>query len=254
MNLLVSLRSELLKTKRTSIWYSGLVAALIAPLYSFLDSSSEYRINDLINDPWNIHFMGFGGLVLNMMILPFFLMLVCTLLSQLEYRNHTWKQLYVSPQSLLNVFVSKFLIIQMLLIGVILLSCLLMFVSIHVVNNSVDLNLSNHSLNWNRFFIFWGRIYVTVLAISAFQFWLGLRFKNFIVPIVTGICLMFLAAMMMEENPWVHDDKFPYIYPLRNNFPKHAAERITILWGSVAYTALFLVLGFIDFRRRRNTS
>ena len=72
MNLALSLRSELVKSRRTSIWYLALVAAVIAPVYAYLDSSSAYRIADLKNDPWNIHLMGFGGLVLNMMILPFF--------------------------------------------------------------------------------------------------------------------------------------------------------------------------------------
>jgi hypothetical protein len=252
MNLALSLRCELLKTRRTSIWYFCLITALIAPIYAYLDSSSAYRIEDLKNNPWNMHFLGFGPRILNMMILPVFLMLTCTLMMQVEYRNNTWKQVYVSPQSLLNVFISKYLIIQIQLLGVIILSSLLMIVSLYAVDRGVNLNLSKHSLDWNTCLIFWGRIYVTVLAISALQFWLGLHFKNFIVPIVIGICLLFIAAMMMEENPWVHDDKYPYIYPLRNNFPKNLSERTTVIWGSIAYTALFLVLGFIDFRRRRN--
>ncbi|MBA2761706.1 MAG: ABC transporter permease [Segetibacter sp.] len=254
MNLALSLRSELVKSKRTSIWYLSLIAAVIAPIYSFLDSSSSYRVVDLKNNPWNMHLMGFGGLVLNMMILPFFLMLICTLQAQLEFRNNTWKQVYVSPQPLANVFLSKYLIIQLLLLGVIILSSLLIVVALYAVDHfETNLNLSKHALDWSRFLNFWVRIYISVLAISSFQFWLGLRFKSFIVPIVIGICLFLAAAMMMEEHPWVHDNKFPYIYPLRNCFPKHPSERTTMLLGSVAYTALFLVLGLIDFNRRRST-
>lgn len=255
MNLILSFRSEILKTKRTSIWYMAIVTALIAPIYSFLNSSAPYRLAQIKNDPWNFHFMGFGGLLLNMMILPAFLILVCTLLSQLEYRNNTWKQIYISPQPLKNVFVSKYLIVQLLLLGVILLSCLLMFGSLYAVDSfKENLNLSRHHLNWEMFLIFWGRIYVTVLAISALQFWLGLRFKNFIVPIVIGICLWIAGAMMMEEHQWKHDDKYPYIYPMRNNFPKNPSERTTILWGSVIYTVIFLTAGYIDFNKRRSTS
>jgi hypothetical protein len=127
-------------------------------------------------------------------------------------------------------------------------------VALYAVDHfETSLNLSKHNLDWSRFLNFWVRIYISVLAISSFQFWLGLRFKSFIVPIVIGICLFLAAAMMMEEHPWVHDNKFPYIYPLRNCFPKHPSERTTMLLGSVAYTALFLVLGLIDFNRRRST-
>lgn len=253
MKLMVSLRSEILKTKRTSTWYLFLIAAIIAPVYSFLDSSASYRIHDVMKDPWNIHLMGFGSRLLNMMILPFFLMLTCTMLTQLEYRNHTWKQLFVSPQPLVNVFLSKYIIIQLQLLLVIILSCLFMVVALYSVDCfETNLKLSAHHLDWKLFLIFWGRIYITVLAISAFQFWLALRFKNFIVPIVTGIFLFITAAMMMEDHPWVHDNLLPYIYPLRNCFPKHPSDTTTVVYGSLAYTVLFLVSGCIDFTRRRN--
>ncbi|HVG41820.1 MAG TPA: ABC transporter permease [Chitinophagaceae bacterium] len=255
MTLAISLRSELVKSKRTSLWYLCLIAAVLAPVFSFLDSTSSYRIADLKNDPWNLHLIGMGGLVFNMMILPFFLMLVCTLLAQLEYRNNTWKQVYVSPQSLLNVFIAKYLIVQMMLLGVFILTLVLMVVSLLAVDQfETDLNLLKHQFDWKRFFIFYGRVYITVLAISAFQFWLGLRFKSFIVPLVIGISLFLAASMMMEEHPWVHANKLPYIYPLRNCFPQHPSDTSTVIWGSVAYTAIFLVLGYLDFNKRRSMS
>jgi hypothetical protein len=255
MSLAVSFRSELVKSKGTSVWYLCIVAAVLAPVFSYLDSTSSYMLADLKNDPWNVHLIGMGGLVFNMMILPFFLMLICTLLAQLEYRNNTWKQLYVSPQSLLNVFFSKYLVLQLALLGVFILTLLFMFVSLFAVDRfETSLNLSEHQFDWKRFFIFYGRMYITVLAISAFQFWLGLRFKSFIIPIVIGISLFLAATTMMEEHPWIHDNKFPYLYPLRNCFPKYPSDRISVIWGSIAYTVLFLVLGFLDFNRRRSTS
>ncbi|MDB5196728.1 MAG: hypothetical protein JWP88_1099 [Flaviaesturariibacter sp.] len=254
MSLAISFRSELVKSKRTSVWYLCLVAAVLAPAFSYLDSTSSYRIADLRNDPWNIHLIGMGGRIFNMMILPFFLMLVCTLLAQLEYRNNTWKQLYLSPQTLLNVFISKYLIVQLSLLFVFVLTLFLMIASLFAVDLfKTDLNLRDHQFNWKRFVVFYGRMYITVLAISAFQFWLGLRFKSFIIPIVIGIALFLAATMMMEDHPWVHDDKFPYLYPLRNCFPKNLSESTTVLWGSLAYTAIFLVLGYLDFNRRRST-
>ncbi|HEX8333657.1 MAG TPA: ABC transporter permease [Segetibacter sp.] len=255
MTLAISFRSELVKSKRTSIWYLCVIAAVLAPIFSYLDSTSSYRIADLPNDPWNMHLLGMGGRVFNMMVLPFFLMLICTLLAQLEYRNNTWKQVYVSPQSLLNVFLSKYLIVQLMLIGVFILTLLLMVVSLFAVDQfETNLNLLEHQFDWKSFLIFYGRVYITVLAISAFQFWLGLRFKSFIVPLVVGISLFLAATMMMEEHPWVHDNKFPYIYPLRNCFPHRLSDKWIVLWGSLAYTAIFLVLGFLDFNRRRSTS
>lgn len=255
MTLAISFRSEIVKSKRTSLWYLCLIAAILTPVFSFLDSTSSYRIADLKNDPWNMHLIGMGGRIFNMMVLPFFLMLTCTLLAQLEYRNNTWKQVYVSPQSLLNVFISKYLVIQMMLTGVFILTLALMVLSLIAVDQFITkLNLSEHYFNWKSFLVFYGRVYITVLAISAFQFWLGLRFKNFIIPLVIGISLFLVASMMMEEHTWVHDNKFPYIYPLRNCFPQRPSDKFYVLWGSIAYTAIFLVLGYLDFNKRRSTS
>jgi hypothetical protein len=255
MTLAMSFRSELVKSKSTSLWYLCIVAAVLAPIFSYSDSTSSYRIAELKNDPWNMHLIGMGGRIFNMMVLPFFLMLICTLLAQLEYRNNTWKQVYVSPQSLLNVFLSKYLVVQMMLIGVFILTLVLMVVSLFAVDQfETNLNLLEKQFDWKSFLIFYGRVYITVLAISAFQFWLGLRFKSFIVPLVVGISLFLAATMMMEEHPWVHDNKFPYIYPLRNCFPHRLSDRSFVAWGSLVYTVVFLVLGFLDFNKRRNTS
>jgi lantibiotic transport system permease protein len=252
MSLSISFRSEMVKSKRTSVWYLSGIATVLTPVFSFMSDTASYRIADLKADPWNLFLTGMGGMAFNIMILPFFLMLTCTLLAQLEYKNNTWKQVYVSPQPLLNVFLSKFLHVQLLLLGVVLLSNLFSFVTLYGIHYFVtDLKLSEHSLDWNRYFIFHGRIYLTVLAISAFQFWLGLRFRNFIVPIVIGIGLWLTGMMMLEEYPWVHADKFPYAYPMRNFFPQYPTDRTAILWGSIIYTVLFLVLGYIDFTRKK---
>jgi hypothetical protein len=255
MTLATAIRSELVKSRRTSVWLLSLVAAFIGPLYSYLDSTAIYRVDAVQADPWNVHMTGMGPRVLNMMILPFFLMLICTLQAQLEYRNNTWKQVYVSPLPLLKVYLAKFMVIQFMLLGVIVLSCALMVGTLFGVDRfGPPLDLAGHGLDWPPFLLFWSRIYLTVLGISAFQFWLGLRFRSFVVPLVIGICLYLAAAMMMEEHPLAHDKFYPYLYPLRNCFPKDRSEVTTMLWGSAAYTILFLLLGFLDFRRKPRTS
>jgi hypothetical protein len=253
MHLFNALHSEFVKSKRTSVWYLALIASVVAPIFTYLTQTSVYKIADLQQDPWNMFLMGMGGLAFNIMVLPFFLMLTCTFLGQMEHKNNTWKQVYVSPQPLFYIYLSKFLVIQMLLLGVVVLSNALLFVWLYFVDNfEVDLHLTQHQLNWQAYLVFTARIYVTVLAISAMQLWLSLRFKNFIVPILIGLALWFVGISMTEEHPWKHDDKYPYIYPMRNFFPVRKTDRIRILWGSAGYTLVFFALGYYDFANRRN--
>jgi hypothetical protein len=255
MNFFVSLKSEFKKTRRTAIWYLCLICTLLTPFYAYVFNIEEDKVVQFKQDPWNRFFMGEAGMVLNVMILPFFLILICTLLAQLEYKNNTWKQVYASPQPLLHVFFAKFLKIQLILIGILIITNVIMLIVLYATHYfRYPLNMEGSSLRWQDFLIFNGRIYITVMSISALQFWLGLRFKNFIVPLVIGLFLWIFAMMLMETIPWVHDNKYPYLYPMRNYFPRLESDRTTVIWGSLAYTALFLGLGYWDFKRKMRSA
>ena len=116
MTLALSLQSELLKTKRTSSFYLCILLAMLFPaLYLFGMLSNGGQIANLVKDPWNLHLLE-GWKALGFLVLPLFVILVSTLLPQIEYRNNTWKQLFASPQSLYNVFITKFIIIQLFIL------------------------------------------------------------------------------------------------------------------------------------------
>ena len=104
MNFLTSLRCEMLKTKRTASFYLTIVAAAFAPLMTLLDimigegippSERNTFLNRLFIDKFQM---------VGLLAFPIFLILICTLLPQTEYKNNTWKQVLTSPQSKWNVF------------------------------------------------------------------------------------------------------------------------------------------------------
>ena len=47
---------------------------------------------------------------------PLFIILVCTLLPQIEYKNNTWKQVLTSPQTKWNIFLAKFINLQLFIL------------------------------------------------------------------------------------------------------------------------------------------
>ncbi len=53
---------------------------------------------------------------INLPILPLFIILISILLLQTEYRDKTWKQMFSSPQKLINVFLAKFIILHVLIL------------------------------------------------------------------------------------------------------------------------------------------
>ncbi len=127
MKLLVSLRSEIFKTKRTAPLYFTVAAAAFSPLMSMLDlifdGVDEDHRKDIFNEMFTTKFMMTGAV-----ILPWFIILTCTLLPQIEYKNNTWKQVLTSPQTKGNVFLAKFINVQVLIVVFLLTNLLLMFV------------------------------------------------------------------------------------------------------------------------------
>lgn len=251
MNLLISFRSEILKTKRTASYYLMLVAAGFIPFIFLLNICISGMPADLSKDPLNAMFKA-GFQMTGFAIFPMFVILIGTLLPQIEYRNNTWKQVLASPQTKLNVFMAKFLNIHMLIMVFLVANHLFIFLvaivahfiapALHVLDQPLDgYTLLAKSVN----------AYITLLAVSSIQFWMGLRFKNFIVPVGIGLACWFAGSLMVLESHSSYANYFPYSFHVFSNFPEYKSQLTAIQWTSPGYAVLFLIIGFLDFRRRR---
>ena len=252
MNLAVSFRSELLKTKRTSIWYACVLIALVVPVIIILDDyDTKEDISRLAAGPWQRVYQ-LGGQMLNILLLPLFVVLTCTLLPQLEYRNNTWKQVLASPQTYGQLFLAKLAVpLLMLLLFLLLFNCLLLLATVLLGTMHPGIHLANHPIDWNAVLRFNGQTVGAILGVLGFQFWMGLRSRSFLLPIGLGVGLWILSAMLAFEYKWAHADKFPFAFPFLSVYPKFAAKVPAMLWYSAGYFLLFLVLAFVDFRFRK---
>ena len=91
MSFTISLQSEVLKTKRSASFWLSILAALVMPVIFFLAFYFEPGggVKELKQDPWGTYF-GWGWGVLNVFIFPMFVILICTLIPQIVYKNNTW--------------------------------------------------------------------------------------------------------------------------------------------------------------------
>jgi hypothetical protein len=106
MNLLIGIRTELLKTKRSASLYVALAAAAFGPLMSsldiFLDEGISPDDEKIILSKMFIDKFQMTSFVM----FPLFVILICTLLPQIEYRNQAWKQVLTTPQTKGSIFTS----------------------------------------------------------------------------------------------------------------------------------------------------
>jgi hypothetical protein len=251
MSLPISLRSEILKSKRTASFYLTLVTAAVVPFIFMLDASFDGISPENRSSIFNKMFTE-GFKMTGFAIFPMFVVLICTLLPQIEYKNNAWKQVLTSPQTKGNVFAAKFINIHLLILLFLIANQLFMLITavvLHFIQPSW--NVLNQPLNSYNILVDIVNTYVTLLALGTIQFWLGLRFKNFIVPIAIGISFWFIGSMLVMEFKSSFAIYFPYSFHVYSIFPNFKSQLNTIQWTSVGYAALFLVLGFIDFKRRR---
>lgn len=255
MKLITTLRAEILKTKRTASLYFALLGALPIPLIFLLNVvTGGGDLQAIGKDPLNSIFE-MGAERAGVIFFPMFVIMVCTMLPQIEYRNNTWKQVFASPQTKSNVYLAKFLNINLLILLFLVANIVYMALTVVVIHfYDPKLNLLNQPFDAARLLLRTANTYVTVLAICAFQFWLGLRFRNFIIPTSIGFALWVTGMMLSFEFKSPMVDYFPYsfqTFPFITDFQPRMAQ---VALTSVGYAALILLLGFLDFRRRRLTA
>jgi hypothetical protein len=138
-----------------------------------------------------------------------------------------------------------------------ILFCFLLF-NLFLIISAVSVNLVNkkypffsHSINWGDILLLNFRSYISVLGIAAIQYWLSLRFKNFIAPIGIGLALLITALIILN---WEHIYKVPYAFPLLTFNSLHRKGFASLQnheWNSIGYFILFTFFAFADMRFRK---
>lgn len=257
MSLAISFRSEFLKTKRSPVWILTLVMAAFAPVFMLLVFQEEHdgQLSDQVKvinkGAWDFYYYQGIGMI-SVVFMPMFIILMSTLLPQIEYRNHTWKQVLASPQSFGKLYFSKFVIFQIFILCFIIAS--LCFIGLSgVVSNMLNpkFNFYAHRLDWTKMLTMTVKAYGAILALSGIQFWMGIRFKSFLLPIGVGVLCSILGMINMLGFHVIDAAKFPYTFSAFIVFKENASKIPAVLWNSGAYMIGFLVLGFLDFRYKR---
>lgn len=257
MSLLISTKAELIKTKRSASFWLSLIGSAVIPVIFFLmyviepKNAERYQVK-----PWELHFTQ-GWQAFAAFLLPMFVILICSLIPQIEYKNNTWKQVFASPQSVGNIFFSKYLSIIIMVLFLFLMFNIFMLLSgaVPTLFYSKYAFLKN-SIDWGALLKLNFKTFVSLLGIISIQYWIGLRFRNFIVPIGIGLGLLVSSLILI---PWQHVDKVPYAFPLQTfitSMSKNQSELVGPLLknhelNSIGYFIFFTIIAFLDMRFRK---
>lgn len=248
-----SIYSELIKIKRTALVYFCLIAAAIVPIIMFVDNLDGFAPDAGAIDSWKIFYYESMAFICFLM-LPLFVVFGSTLLMQIEYRNNTWKQVLAAPQQLWQVFVAKFLVHQGMVISFLVLYNVLMIafaVPLHFMYP--DAHLLGYLDRWPELLQINALAYVSSLGVSGIQFWMAVRYRNFILPAVLGLVLWF-SVLISFEFTWPFATYHPYGFSALMIIERFANLIPTRLVYSVAFAAFFLGVGYLEFAWRKVTT
>ncbi|WP_315817523.1 ABC transporter permease [Paraflavitalea speifideaquila] len=132
---IINTKAEILKCRKTAAYWLTLLASVFVPLLSWLMlvAKPEHFVKKLKPDAWHI-FMNMCWEPAAAFFLPMYVILVTSLIVQIEYRNNSWKQVYASPRSYADIFFSKFLVIHLMIIASLVLFNVFMVISALTAN------------------------------------------------------------------------------------------------------------------------
>ncbi len=236
-----SLQSECLKLKGSRIplvtLFGGLLLSVIFTIrFIVIDnhinlSSNEEVWKNLFSQS-SRPFLGF--------IIPIGAMLICALMTQIEYSNNNWKQVHTTPQRYVTVFLTKFTIVLALTVIVFFLLNLGVVIQGAIPCLVLDGRLPKYPIPLNYFFFETLKCFVLTLPILAFQFLLSLHFRSFLVAF--GIGLTVYVGSMPGIRLGAIGNLSPFSFVLRY-FDQDTTN--TQLWISLIYFGILILLSFI---------
>jgi hypothetical protein len=243
MNFINSLHCELLKIKGSALlWVSIAGSIVLSMVFTLRFIYLRFHIDLWAEgNAWERLYLQnarpFAGF-----LLPIGVILICSLITQIEYRNNNWKQLHTTPQTYVTIFLAKFTTLLVVTFIV------FFFFNVGVLVNGIAPNLivsgsfprdaiPFHFLLEQTF-----KSFISILPIIGLQYLLSLQYKNFIVAIGAGLVL-YVGTMPMSRV----DFSFlsPYSYALHyfdQNFNEHHYLRAIIYFVLVFTISFFLYI------------
>lgn len=248
-----TLRAEVIKCKNSqALWLTVLGAAFI-PFINLLKCvlKPDYFVNHVKDKPWQV-WLDYNWQIAASLMVVTYIILVTSLIVQIEVRNNAWKQALVSPRSYAEIFLSKFAMIHLMIIGCILFFNFFIIACAYLTYLiQPKYPFASYAIPLTDMVRTSVKMYGSVLAVIAVQYCLSIHLKNFATAIGLGI-VFFIGGFMIRQ--WEHIDLYPYMYSILVYFPNpgHASGLSNrVLLNSVVWSIAATVIGLVIFSLKK---
>ncbi|MFH0896062.1 MAG: ABC transporter permease [Bacteroidota bacterium] len=246
-----SLHSEWLKTKRSFAFWLTIIGGFFIPLIyfiSFLYNGSSINSSPAGMNGWSMHFMQCWQ-NMTAFLLPMGVIMASSLITQMEFRNNTWKQLHTTPQSFTTIFFAKLSVIMLLTLQ------FFIFFNIGILLSGIlpciffDGNLSNDSIPVFDFLKSNIKFFIGCMPIIALQYLISLRFKNFLIPILIGLFSLIGSLIALQ---WDYIFLSPFSFCILNVMPgREFPVMLNVQWMALISFSVITLINFYLYINRK---
>lgn len=249
-----SIKNETLKLKGTFALGLAIISALFIPIiyfFYYLLKSKTLVPAEGVN-PWE-KFMTQQIQVSASLLIPLFIVLITSLIIQIEHKSSSLKYLFSLPVPKWSIYFGKLTVS----VGLILFIYILFFFAMLAVGSIVglihdELNFLDYFPNYQKPLKLLFRSFIAILGIVGIQFWISFRIKNFIAPLGIGIVLVITGLIVYKTGESLY---FPYSYSSISLVALSIEESNISLWFpkvaflSLSYFITFSILGFLSISK-----
>jgi hypothetical protein len=224
--LIRSIQSEWLKAKRSSSSWFVWVGALFVPfIITLIQTFYPNRFGVSALNPFWVRLFERTWEMTAILLLPMGIVIACSLICQIEFRNNTWKQVYATPQHVSTVFFAKYFVVLLMFF-----KWLIIFTVAFLVSAYLPSFLNGRMIFTDEIipmkYILENAIsfYISALPIIALQYLLSMCFRNFMVPIGVGVALVICSMFLIS---WKYGYAFPFAYTSYKFFELSGMPRYT---------------------------
>ncbi len=246
-------QSEWLKTRRSLSSWLVIIGALFTPtIVTIVRLVRSQRLHAESISPkfWETLWTS-SWESMAIFLLPLGIILAASLVTQIEYKNNTWKQLHTTPQSLTTIFFAKLAVIMVMLVQFFLLFNIGIYLSgILPCLLTKGVSFPSESVPYLFFLKENARYFADCLPILGLEFLISLQFSNFLVPVGGGLALWIFSLSLLN---WKYGFVFPYVYCALHYVATTGkyAPSVNIHLLAAGYFVAFTVISYVLYITKR---
>jgi len=185
------------------------------------------------------------------MLLPMGIVLAVSLITQIEFKNNSWKQLHTTPVSFSIIYFSKLAVLLVMLLQLFLFFNIGIYISA-LVPSLLNRNIPfpDHKIDFIYLLRENANYFIISLPMVALQYMIGLQFRNFLISVGTGLAFVVGGLMALSwKYIYMIPSAYTAVYFLQTKDTTTPVHDLR-LWA-LGYFLLFVLLGYLLYIFRK---